>query len=435
MKLYLQVLGCPKNDSDMSNFRGIMISRGHEFVENPIESELVMIDTCGFIEAAKMESIEGILSFCQLKEEKPELKVIAFGCLVQRYYKELKEEIREIDGLISITSPSVLADLVEKGAFFVLSEPETIYEYEIRCDSPPYAFVKIGDGCDRACAFCSIPSFKGKSKSRGVEDITREVRALVKRGIKEIVLVSQDTTQYGTDLYDRQALPELLRGLDEIEGDFWVRVMYLHPDHLTSRLIHAIASSKHALPYFDIPVQSGSDRILRAMDRTKNNRELRALLKEIRTQVPGAVLRTTLLVGFPGENRETIEETLDFIKAVRFNWLGGFVYSPEEGTAAFARKPVMGIERAQEYLNGLLCEQDEISHQINQRHVGKHRKALIEENAGGILVGRLFDSAPEIDGSVILSGNADVGGFVECLVTAADVHDTRGVVGADAKSA
>ena len=435
MKLNLQVLGCPKNDADMSNFRGIMSERGHEFVDNPLNSDVVVIDTCGFIEAAKLESIESILSYAQLKERNPALKVVAVGCLVQRYFNDLKKEIPEIDGLISVTSPKRLADLIEKGELWVHDQPEAVYEFTSRCDALPYAFVKVGDGCDRACAFCSIPSFKGRSRSRHVEDVFNEVRTLVSKGTKEIVLVSQDTTQYGLDIYGKQALPELLEAIDRIPQDFWVRVMYLHPDHLTSRVIDAIGSSEHTLPYYDVPVQSGSDRILSGMDRTRNSSELVSLFRGIRRRIPEAVIRTTLMVGFPGETRESFEQSLEFAKAVGFNWLGGFVYSPEEGTTAFSRKVTMSRERAQNYLNELLLEQDEISHLLNLRHVGKHKKALIDERVGGVLVGRLYDCAPEIDGSVILSGNASIGDFVNCTITAAEVHDTRGVVNADAKSA
>ncbi|ACR80251.1 MULTISPECIES: 30S ribosomal protein S12 methylthiotransferase RimO [Kosmotoga] len=428
MRIGTLVLGCPKNIADMDNFKGIMLKRGHEFANGVESAGIVVIDTCGFIDEAKKESIEEILRLCSFKEEKPDLKVIAVGCLVQRYYRELKEGIPEIDGLIGVTSPEKLADLIEAGNFFFIEKPSTVYDFKFRTYGKPYSYVKIGDGCDRGCAFCSIPSFKGSSRSRPIEEIEKEVCFLVSEGIREIVLVSQDTTQYGVDIYGKQALPDLLKSLNEIPGDFWIRVMYLHPDHLTEGIINSILKLEKVVNYFDVPVQSGSDYILKRMGRTKKAGELKAMFEKIRAKESDVTLRTTIMVGFPGETRRTFEETLEFVNDVKFDKLGGFVYSPEEGTPAYSFKMTIDENMARQYLDELLDLQDEISYELNQRHFGKVLKVLIEENTEEVMIGRSPHFAPEIDGSIFLKRADEAGEFVMCRITGVYEHDLEGVI-------
>jgi len=428
MKIGILTLGCPKNVADMENFKGILVRRGHQIVNDALIADLIVIDTCSFIEEAKKESIEEILNFCSLKEENPALKIIATGCLVQRYFNDLKAEIPELDGLIGVTSPMKLADLLERGTFFYFKQPVGVYDYIARESSSTYAYVKIGDGCDRNCAFCSIPSFKGRSKSRKMEDIVSEVQDLISSGTKEIILVSQDNTQYGKDFYGKQALPDLLEKLDDLKDGFWLRVMYLHPDHLSEEIIDAMASAKNVVKYFDIPVQSGSNKILKAMGRAKNREELVALFEKIRAKIPDAVLRTTIMIGFPGETLETFRETLNFIKEIRFNKLGGFVYSPEEGTPAHGEKITISKEKAQEFLEELLDEQDRISHELNQRFLKRKLKVLIEEKSGDFLIGRSWHFSPEIDGNVYIKGECRPGEFVEALITEVYENDLEGIV-------
>lgn len=428
MKVGTLVLGCPKNVADMDNFRGIMIKKGHEFVNSVESADVIVIDTCGFIDEAKKESIDEILRLCSFKEEKPDLKVIAVGCLVQRYYQELKDGIPEIDGLIGVTTPERLADLIETGNFFFVEKPSAVYDFKSRTYGKPYSYVKIGDGCDRGCAFCSIPSFKGPSRSRAIEEIRKEVCYLVSEGVKEIVLVSQDTTQYGVDIYGKQALPDLLKSLNEIPGDFWIRVMYLHPDHLDEEIVDSILNLEKVTNYFDVPVQSGSDYILQRMGRTKKTKELKTMFERIRAKESDVTLRTTMMVGFPGETRKTFEETLEFVNNVKFDKLGGFVYSPEEGIPAYSLETTIDENTARQYLDELLDLQDEISYELNQRHFGKVLKVLIEENAEEVMIGRSQHFAPEIDGSIFLKGSSEAKEYVMCRITGIYEHDLEGVV-------
>ncbi|OAA31237.1 ribosomal protein S12 methylthiotransferase RimO [Kosmotoga arenicorallina S304] len=428
MNIGVLTLGCPKNVADMENFKGIMKRRGHQIVSNALMADAIIIDTCGFIGEAKRESVEEILNFCSLKEENPSLKVIAIGCLVQRYFNELKEEIPELDGLIGVTPPDTLADLLEREEIFYLKQPTGVYDFSGRESGNTYAYVKIGDGCDRNCAFCSIPSFKGRSQSRKMEDIVSEVQALVSGGVKEIILVSQDNTQYGKDLYGKQALPDLLRKLDDIKEDFWVRVMYLHPDHLNEEIIDSIALSRNTVKYFDIPVQSGSNSVLKAMGRSKNREELIELFRKVRSKMPDAVLRTTIMVGFPGETSKTFAETLDFIKEVKFNKLGGFVYSPEEGTPAYSERVTISREKAQELLEELLDEQDRISYELNQQFLNKKLKVLIEDETEELSIGRSWHFSPEIDGNIYVRGKSKSGELIETVITQVYENDMEGFI-------
>lgn len=428
MKIGVMVLGCPKNVADISNFKGIMNSRGHKIVDDATKADLVLVDTCGFIEEAKKESIEEILYLCSLKEQKSDLKIIATGCLVQRYYYELKSEIVELDGLIGNVSPVTLANLIENETYFYFRDPDGVYPFFDRMDNDSYAYLKIGDGCDRNCAFCSIPSFKGKSKSRRLEDILNEARKLIENGVREIILVSQDTTQYGADLGEENYLANLLEKLNDIDGDFWIRVMYLHPDHINEAIINAIINLPKVVNYFDIPIQSGSSRILKVMGRYKDPSELKRLFGLIRSKEPGAVLRTTIMVGFPGETEETFRETLDFISEIKFNRLGGFVYSPEEGTPSVNMDITMPSDEAAECLKELLDTQDQISFELNQTLIGKKLKVLVEEKIENNLVARGYNSAPEIDGTVISNGTTEPGNFATCLIEEAYDHDIKGVI-------
>lgn len=428
MKLGVLTLGCPKNLADMDNFMGIMKTKGHVFVKDATAADMVVIDTCGFIEEAKKESVEEIFSVLSVKKNNPKLKVVAVGCLVQRYFEEMKSDIPELDGLVGVASPATLAGLIEKGELFYRREPEGIYGYSNRISRGFSAFVKIGDGCNRNCAFCSIPLFKGTSKSRESTDIVQEVLSLLKRGIKEIVLVSQDNTQYGRDLKDGSSLESLLEKLNTLNGDFWIRVMYLHPDHLDSSLIETMLTLPKVVDYFDIPVQSGSDEILKRMGRSKNTTQLKAMFEEIRLKAPLAVLRTTIMLGYPGETEGTFQETLAFIKAVRFDRLGGFVYSSEEGTFAHSLKRTVSTRRAGSMLQSLMEEQEFISAERLSNLRGKVLKVLLEENGPNYTLARAYNSAPEVDGAVVLKGHSGEGLFVRARITNTFEHDMEGVV-------
>lgn len=424
LKLYIVVLGCPKNDADFALFKYHLKQLGHEVVDDLEEADGVVIDTCGFIVDAKQESIDTILEFVNHKKHKPDFKVFVTGCLVQRYPKELPLEIPEVDGWFGVIPPKAMAETLGKTSKYI-TDPVAVYDFEGREDSDmPYAYVKIADGCDRACTFCTIPKFKGGFVSRKIEDIENEVRYLVSNGKKEIVLVAQDTTGYGIDIYGKQMLPELLKRLSEIEGNFWIRVMYMHPDHVTDEIIKGFAPEK-IVKYFDIPVQHGSDKILKLMGRSKGTKELEQLFDKIRSTYPEAILRTSIIIGFPGEKREDFEQLLDFIRSVEFDRLGAFVYSDEEDAASYNLPEKVSLKTAQKRLDTLMEAQAEISYMRNQRLVGKVIDVLIEEEVNGVLIGRSYMDAPEIDGNVFVKGSG-VNRFVKVKVTEADTYDLEG---------
>ncbi|MGC8820698.1 MAG: 30S ribosomal protein S12 methylthiotransferase RimO [Fervidobacterium sp.] len=424
MRLYVVVLGCAKNEADFSLFKYHLKQLGHEVVDDVEDADGVVIDTCGFIVDAKQESIDTILEFVDYKKRRPDFKVFVSGCLVQRYPKDLPTEIPEVDGWFGVIPPKNLAETIDITKKYI-TDPIAVYDFEGRVDGDqPYAYVKIADGCDRACTFCTIPKFKGGFVSRKLEDIEKEVRYLVEGGKKEIVLVAQDTTGYGIDLYGKQMLPELLKKINEIDGEFWIRVMYMHPDHVTDEILEGF-SHKKVVKYFDIPVQHGSDKILKLMGRTKGTKELEELFEKIRQMYPEAVLRTSIIVGFPGETKEDFEQLIEFVRAVEFDKLGAFIYSDEEDAASSNLPGKVSVKTAHKRLDTLMETQAEISFLRNQRLVGKIIEVLFEEEVNGVLIGRSYMDAPEIDGNVFVKGTG-INRFGKVKVTEADTYDLEG---------
>ena len=432
MRIGIKVLGCPKNEADCEILAGLLKKRGHEIVKSVENADVVILDTCAFIEDAKRESISEIFEFVNYKMSvKRDLKLIVKGCLVQRYGKILRKEIPEVDGWFGVIEPERLVDALERGEkFLVPATPEVIYSFSHRCslDDKPYSYIKISDGCDRNCTFCSIPSFKGGFRSRRIDDILKEAEYLIESGKKEIILVAQDTTGYGTDIYGKQALPELLRKLNSLDGKFWIRVMYLHPDFITQDIIETICSLEKVVKYFDIPIQHASDRILKRMGRIKKSKELMKLFEEIRKVCPDAVLRTGVIVGFPGEKEEDFEKLVEFITNVRFDKLGVFTYSDEEGTAAYRFNDKVSKEVALERKERLLLEQANISFERLSRFLGKELVAILEDRENGFIIGRAWTDAPEIDGVIYLRGEGGIGDFARVRIEEHDEYDMKGVI-------
>ncbi len=425
MKVGFKILGCPKNVADCEILAGILKERGHEMVFDVEDADLVIIDTCAFIEDAKVESIDEILDFVEYKKYRRDLKIAVKGCLVQRYGKDLMKEIPEVDMWFGVLDPNDIANAVERGTS-VLKEPDTIYRYEVRSDLEgfPYAYVKIADGCDRRCTFCAIPLFKGRYRSREMEDLKREVEDLVRGGKKEIILVSQDSTAYGFDLERPKNLVDLLESLNSIDGDFWLRVMYLHPDHITFEMIDAILELEKVVPYFEIPVQHGSDPILKRMGRTRKSYELMDLFDYIRKRSDMATIRTTVMVGFPGEGEGEFQELLDFLEKIRPDRMGVFVYSDEEGTVAstFEDKVEEEVAKEREEIVSALIPEYVI--ESNSKFIGKTLRVLVDEEG----IGRTFADAPEIDTSVFLEGEVEVGNFVDVEIESLEDIDMKGKV-------
>ncbi len=420
MKIGIKVLGCPKNTADCEILAAVLKRRGHEIVESAEEADLVIIDTCTFIEDAKRESIDTILDFVYYKKLKKDLKIAVKGCMVQRYYKELKEEIPEVDTWIGVVPPNVVADAIDDLRDRVFN-PNPVYENHehLSLEKTPYSYVKIADGCDRNCTFCTIPSFKGRYKSRTKESIIKEVESLVSKGKKEIVLVSQDSTTYGKDIYDNYEVTDLLRDISRIPGDFWIRLMYIHPDYISEKLINTILDTEKVVPYFEIPVQHASDKILRRMGRLRRRRDLENIFKTIRDLSGEATIRTTVMVGFPGESEEDFQQLLDFLETVHPDRMGVFLYSNEEGTVAYTFRDKVDIEVAKEREEIVTALSWDLMLLSNERWIGKKIRVLTEEDSGEI-VGRSWMDAPEIDGFVELDRKVDPGKFVEVKIEGAN---------------
>lgn len=359
----------------------------------------MILDTCCFIEDAKKESIDEILDFIEYKKRKPFFLCVK-GCLVQRYARQLVEELPEVDAWYGVVSPQRIAEALEQGVTYLVGEPEAVYDCAPRSKFGSYAYVKIADGCDRSCTFCTIPSFKGGFRSRSVESIEAEVRELVKGNVKEIVLVAQDTTAYGVDLYGRPSLPRLLKTLDNIEGDFRIRVMYMHPDHFDEEILDTFCNAQKVLHYFDLPVQHGSDEILAKMGRIRKSDQLLNLISSIRRVLPDAAIRSSVIVGFPGEKEKNFEELLDFLKAAKFERLGCFTYSDEEGTSASRMNEKIDEEIAKERLEEVLSLQSELAKESLSRFVNKELEVLVEKAARNHYIARSHLDAPEVDGIV-----------------------------------
>ncbi|GAB6188888.1 30S ribosomal protein S12 methylthiotransferase RimO [Marinitoga arctica] len=429
-KVYILTLGCPKNEADMDVLKGIFLQKGYELTDNPNDADYSIVDTCGFIEPAKEESINEIFNLVSIRENNPNMKIIPIGCLVERYYDDLKKELTEVDGLIGVVPPEKIVDAIEKkNYFFKLPKPYDVYECNYRIvQNKPFAYIKIADGCNRKCAFCSIPYFKGEPVSRKIEDIKKEAEFLINNGVKEIVLVSQDNTLYGVDLYKKQALPELLREINSIEGDFWIRVMYLHPDFVNDEIIEAINTLDKVVKYFDIPMQHGSDNVLNLMGRVRKKQQLKEIISKIRKN-PDAIIRTTIIVGFPGETHEDFEALMNFVDEVEFDRLGAFTYFDEEGTPSYLLPNKVDEVTKEKRMEELMELQKEISSEKLERFVGKTLKILVEEYENDVYIGRAYSDAPEIDGSVFFKSESKlgIGEFIEVEIVNSSEYDLEGI--------
>jgi len=437
MKFYIDTLGCPKNEADSSVLENLLVQGGNELVEDAENADAIIVNTCGFILDAKQESIDAIVDYAvNTKGKNPSLKVYAWGCLVQRYFDDLVKEIPEVDGWLGLDTVESIHDNIvsnvnsERKLLLKKDIPNPIYgKISRKCPKEKYfAHVKIGDGCDRSCAFCAIPGFKGRHISRKKNDILEEIEYLVKSGIREIILVDQDTTQYS---YKDTDLKELLKLINDINGDFIVRVMYLHPDHIDTDTIDTILECEKVANYFDIPVQHYSNNVLKNMNRIRTGEEVEKILNYIREKNPYSVLRTTVMVGFPGETQEDYESLLDFIKRMQFDRLGAFVFSPEEGTPSEKLiLPSVPADVAEKRHSQIMETQEEICENGMQRFIDKEIKVIIEEMENGCFIARGYIDAPDIDGVVYLNykEGVNLGDLVKCKITDSLEYDLEGEI-------
>lgn len=438
LKIALESLGCSKNLMDAEIMTGILKEKGYEFVDEFAEADIIIVNTCGFIRDAKQESIDTIVELSQLKEFGKLKYLIVTGCLAQRYADELLEEIPEIDAIVGTGNFMNISEIIdrlesEKNVTEIgnieFAFDETLPRY---VSTPEHmAYLKIGEGCSNHCTYCIIPKLRGKYRSRKIEDIVEEAKSLASEGVKELVVIAQDTTRYGEDLYGEAKLAELLEELAGIEGIKWIRIMYSYPESITEKLIDVIAAHDNICSYFDMPIQHASNRVLKRMNRRTSKEDIRSKVEMIRSKIPDAVIRTTVIVGFPGETEEDLEELIEFMKEIKFDRLGAFAYSREEDTPADRMDGHMDEEIKEERRDRVMMVQQAISEEINQKREDKVFEVLIEEEAEeGVYVGRTQGDAEEIDSVVYVNSDEEleIGSFVNVYITEAMEYDLIGDV-------
>ena len=432
LKVGMISLGCNKNRVDSETALGLLRDRGYEFTGDPAEADVLMVNTCGFIESAKEESIDAILEMAEYKKTGRCRLLVVTGCLAQRYEKSLLEEIPEIDLLMGVNQYERLADAIETALQgqkqSLCQEKFDFFEQDRVLTTPGYtAYTRIGDGCNNRCTFCAIPLIRGHYRSRGEKEILEEVRRLAEQGVREHILVAQDTTRYGTDWQAHSALPELMEKAAAIPGVDWLRVLYCYPDETDQRLLDVMAAHDNICKYLDLPIQHINDDILRRMHRRGDSSDIRRCLRLARER--GFALRTSIIVGFPGETEEQFRELLDFVEEAEFDRLGAFAYSAEEDTPAARMPDQIPEEIKQERLDRLMTLQARISLRRNRLRVGTVEKVLVTDRSDdGFLLGRSQFEAPETDGEIVFTGKGspEIGSFVQVKITSAKTYDLTG---------
>lgn len=432
MKVFIDTLGCPKNFNDTQTAKGFLEGAGYETVQDPENADAIIINTCGFINDAKKESIERIFDYCAYKEAGK--KIIVSGCLSQRYGNELFEEMPEVDCFLGVNEyerlPEILKTLDSRSKHITNSYADVLPRMCRKLDDNCFSStVKIAEGCNNRCAYCVIPSIRGGYRSKTIEDILEETKQLAAAGCKELILIAQDVTNYGADLYGEYMLPELLKKLCRIDGIEWIRLMYCYEDRITDELIEVMAEEPKICKYIDIPIQHSSDDVLKAMLRRSTEDSIRNTIARLKARIPDIHIRTTLIVGFPGETDEDYEKLLEFVEEMRFARLGVFAYSQEENTVAGEMQDQIDEEIKEERLTGIMRAQLEISLESNKEKIGKTFKVLVEErDEDGSYIGRTEFDAPEIDNSVLFTSHRQLnaGDFVDVLIEDAFDYDLVG---------
>ncbi len=417
MKILFISLGCDKNLVDSEEMIGLLKQAGHDITNEESDADLVVINTCAFIHDAKDESVENILEMCELKKQGRIKGIIVTGCLAQYYKEDIKKEIPEVDGILGTASyEDIVAavDAVEAGSYMeeyrALDNPPGSTMDRIVTTGPFMAYLKIAEGCDKHCTYCVIPSLRGRYRSVPMEDVLSTAGQLASQGIKELVIVAQETTVYGKDLYGEKKLPELLRKLSQIEGIHWLRLLYCYPEEIDEELIREMAENPKVCHYIDMPIQHGSDPVLKRMGRKTNQAEIKEKIYALRKAMPDIVIRTTLIAGFPGETREDHENTMEFIDEMEFNRLGVFTYSCEENTPAAAMTPQISGQQANAWRDELMALQQEISRDLNSRLVGRVLEVVIEGYLyeEDVYVGRSYMDAPTVDGCIFIASDREL---------------------------
>ena len=429
-------LGCPKNQVDGEILLSKLKSAGFELVSKIEEADVMIINTCGFIESAKKEAIETILEVAEYKEAGLISAIVVTGCLAERYQDEILKEMPEVDAVIGIGSNSDIVKVCQKAlvGLKTSSFPDKCFLplSDERLISTPshWAYLKISDGCDNRCSYCAIPSIRGKFRSRTIEDIVNEAKTLASWGVKELILIAQDTTKYGQDIYGEYRLDELLKELVKIEGIEWIRLYYCYPERITDSLIDVIAAEDKICKYIDIPLQHANAEVLRNMNRAGDCNSYKALISKMRERIPSLALRTTFMVGFPGETDEQFEELCNFVKEIKFDKMGSFTFSPEEDTPAYDMENRIDEKVKLRRQEILMDAQYTVTEQSNKSRINKQYKVVIDGYDGGNYIGRAFFDSPEIDSGIIIETDEKlkIGDFYEVVITDYDGYDLKGSV-------
>ena len=444
MKIGVVSLGCPKNLVDSETMLGLIHEEKYEITNDPSEAEIIIVNTCGFIESAKEESINTILQMAEYKKSGSCKYIIVTGCLSQRYAEELFNELPEADAIAGVEVYDEIGSIIKRvmnGERFIMlerSKPDVIYTTKETflpriLTTPSYtAYLKIAEGCDNCCSYCAIPKIRGPYRSKPMEQVLKEAKALADNGVKELIVVAQDTTRYGEDLPGgKLLLADLLKELYKIESLKWIRVMYCYPNNFTDELIETFASLDKVCKYVDLPLQHASNRLLASMNRYDTREEVETLLAKLRKRIPGIVIRTTFIVGFPGETDADFEELKEFVEQQRFEDAGVFAYSQEEGTVAGAMPNQIPDEIKQERYHELMALQAQISEEIHKDTEGQTLEVLvegIEEDGSGLHYGRSYREAPDIDGLVFIENPGDIkpGCFVKVNILQGFTYESVG---------
>ena len=452
MKIFFVSLGCDKNLVDSEMMITVLQKAGHQITDDETAADVIVVNTCCFIGDAKEESINTLLMMAEYKETAECRLLVAAGCLAQRYHKEIRQEIPEVDVIVGTTGYEVLAEAIEQGlrrkglvGEEISEEESSVAEYLKDVDYLPqplaernsmtggyYAYLKIAEGCDKRCSYCIIPKVRGKYRSVPMENLLAQAEHLVQNGAKELILVAQETTLYGTDLYGEKRLPELLERLSAIEELKWIRILYCYPEEITQELMDAIKCLPKVCRYLDIPIQHSSERILKRMGRRTKREEIAAVIQRLRSEIPGIALRTTLITGFPGETEEDFADLKEFVKEQRFERLGVFPYSQEEDTPAAEFENQVEEEVKEARRDEIMALQQEIAFEKCQEQIGREFSVMVEGSLPeeGVYIARTYMDAPEVDGYVFVRSewNLMSGDFITVKVVGAEGYDLIGEI-------
>lgn len=406
-KVYVYTLGCPKNEADSEGIMGLLSEKGFEICFEAEEADVIVINTCAFVNDAKEESVEAVLEACEIKSGKPDTEIVVCGCLAQRYASELAEEIPEVDYFIGTGDFHKVADILsedECDKIHLGSIDEPVHEMPRLTDEyTSYAYVKISEGCDKHCTYCIIPKLKGRHRSRPIDEIVKEVKYLASEGKTEIILVAQDTAAYGTDLYGERKLSELINKIAEIDKVHWIRLLYVYPEEVDEKLISVYRNCDKLVKYIDIPLQHVNDRILKKMNRKTSKSEIEALINKLREEIPNIAIRSTFITGFPSENEEDVAELDEFLEKAKLTRAGVFAYSKEENTPAAEMPEQIDEEEKILRRDRLMQTQMQVSEKLLSEFVGKSLEVVIEGEEDGLYVARSYMDSPDIDGVVYIN--------------------------------